>query len=125
MTEDRNASPAEIYGRYLGSAIADPFARVLLELAAPQRGERVLDLACGTGSVAKHRTADHPPAVLEPIARRNQYRSDDSTSRQPADDPQHQHREPVDTGFRYRRAEQVDDLFSDIAAGRHLVDRRG
>jgi SAM-dependent methyltransferase len=53
MIEDRNASPAEIYGRYLGSAIADPFARVLLEHAAPARGERVLDLACGTGSVAR------------------------------------------------------------------------
>ncbi|WP_046867241.1 class I SAM-dependent methyltransferase [Microvirga massiliensis] len=53
MTEDQNASPAEIYGRYLGSAIADPFARVLLERAAPERGERVLDLACGTGSVAR------------------------------------------------------------------------
>jgi ubiquinone/menaquinone biosynthesis C-methylase UbiE len=27
---------------------------VLLEYAAPQPGERVLDVACGTGSVARH-----------------------------------------------------------------------
>jgi ubiquinone/menaquinone biosynthesis C-methylase UbiE len=53
MTKDRNASPAEVYGRYLASGIADPFSRVLLEHAAPKRGERVLDLASGTGSVAR------------------------------------------------------------------------
>ena len=53
MIEDRKSSPAEIYGRYLGAAIADPFTRGLLEHAVPQRGERVLDLACGTGSVAR------------------------------------------------------------------------
>ncbi|WP_397475004.1 class I SAM-dependent methyltransferase [Pusillimonas sp.] len=44
---------AEVYERYLSRAIADPWTRVLLELASPQPGERVLDLACGTGSVAR------------------------------------------------------------------------
>ena len=46
-------SAAEIYERYLGPAIADPWTRVLLEYAAPQPGERALDLASGTGSVAR------------------------------------------------------------------------
>src|SRR3546814_8423720 len=40
--------------RYLGRAIADPFTRVLLDCAGPQPGERVLDLAAGTGSVARY-----------------------------------------------------------------------
>jgi SAM-dependent methyltransferase len=47
-------SPAEVYDRYLGRAIADPFTRVLLDSARPRPGERVLDLAAGTGSVARH-----------------------------------------------------------------------
>jgi SAM-dependent methyltransferase len=47
-------SPAEVYERYLGRGIADPFTRVLLDCARPQSGERVLDLAAGTGSVARH-----------------------------------------------------------------------
>jgi SAM-dependent methyltransferase len=48
------SDPAETYEQYLGPAIAHPWTRVLLEIAAPQRGERVLDVACGTGSVARH-----------------------------------------------------------------------
>lgn len=47
-------SPAEVYEGYLGRAIADPFTGVLLDCARPQSGERVLDLASGTGSVARH-----------------------------------------------------------------------
>lgn len=54
MAETDNANPAEVYERYLGRSIADPFTRLLLEYAAPRRGERVLDLASGTGSVARH-----------------------------------------------------------------------
>lgn len=42
-----------MYEEYLGPTIADPSTRVLLEYAAPRSGERVLDLACGTGSVAR------------------------------------------------------------------------
>jgi len=51
MTDE---NPAEVYERYLGRFMADPFTRVLLQLAAPRWGERVLDLASGTGSVARH-----------------------------------------------------------------------
>ena len=49
---DKN--PAEVYEQYLGRSIADPFTRVLLKLVRPKPGERVLDLASGTGSVARH-----------------------------------------------------------------------
>jgi len=53
MSDPRSPSPAETYERYLGPAIADPWTRVLLEYAVPRPGERVLDVACGTGSVAR------------------------------------------------------------------------
>jgi ubiquinone/menaquinone biosynthesis C-methylase UbiE len=54
MSQQQSRSPAETYEQYLGPAISDPWTRVLLEYAAPQLGERVLDVACGTGSVARH-----------------------------------------------------------------------
>lgn len=50
----QGSTPAEIYEQYLGPTIAHPWSRVLLEYAAPQPGERVLDVACGTGSAARH-----------------------------------------------------------------------
>lgn len=50
---DREPSPAEAYDRYLGPAMFEPWADVLLDLAAPVPGERVLDLACGTGIVTR------------------------------------------------------------------------
>ena len=53
MSQRQMPSPAEVYEHYLARAIADPWTRVLLELASPQSGEQVLDLACGTGSVAR------------------------------------------------------------------------
>ena len=45
---------AAAYERYLVPAIFDQFARSLVALAAPAPGERVLDVACGTGVVARH-----------------------------------------------------------------------
>lgn len=53
MDQSEELNPAEVYERYLGPTIADPWTRVLLEYAALKSGERVLDLACGTGSVAR------------------------------------------------------------------------
>jgi ubiquinone/menaquinone biosynthesis C-methylase UbiE len=54
MTRQQGLEPAETYEQYLGPAIAHPWTRVLLEIAAPRPGERALDVACGTGSVARH-----------------------------------------------------------------------
>lgn len=53
MSEQQRPNPAETYASYFGPTIADPWTRVLLEYAAAQPGQRVLDLACGTGSVAR------------------------------------------------------------------------
>ena len=46
-------SPPEIYERYMVPAIFDAWVPLLLDLVAPEPGERLLDLACGTGAVAK------------------------------------------------------------------------
>lgn len=46
-------SPAELYQQFFGPALFAPWASVLVDRAAPQRGERVLDLACGTGIVTR------------------------------------------------------------------------
>src|SRR5438093_12300311 len=43
----------ELYERYLVPAMFGPWAAHLVALAAPQPGERVLDVACGTGVVAR------------------------------------------------------------------------
>jgi len=48
-----DVSPAEMYERFFGPAIFAPCAVLLLEHAAPRPGEAVLDLACGTGQVAR------------------------------------------------------------------------
>lgn len=45
--------PSEIYERFMVPAIFGRWAEILLELVAPQPGERLLDLACGTGIVAR------------------------------------------------------------------------
>lgn len=54
MGSEQASKAAQTYENYLGVAIADPWTRLLLEYTAPRPGERVLDLACGTGSVARH-----------------------------------------------------------------------
>lgn len=46
-------STAELYERYLVPAITALWAADLVGRAAPQPGERVLDVACGTGVVAR------------------------------------------------------------------------
>lgn len=53
MNESPNVNPAEAYEQYLGPAIAEPFSRVLLDRAAPRQDQRILDLASGTGIVAR------------------------------------------------------------------------
>lgn len=46
-------SAAELYERHLVPAITSIWAADLVERAAPQSGERLLDVACGTGIVAR------------------------------------------------------------------------
>lgn len=46
-------SSAEAYERYLVPTWSRPWAERLIELAAPEPGDRVLDVACGTGIVAR------------------------------------------------------------------------
>jgi ubiquinone/menaquinone biosynthesis C-methylase UbiE len=46
-------SIAENYHRHLVPTIFEPWAEDLVDLAAPQPGERVLDVACGPGVVAR------------------------------------------------------------------------
>lgn len=45
--------PARTYEAYQVPALLGPFANELVARAAPQPGERVLDLACGTGIVGR------------------------------------------------------------------------
>lgn len=44
---------AEAYERYFVPAIGEPVARLLVDAAQPAAGERVLDVACGTGVAAR------------------------------------------------------------------------
>ena len=53
LNQDREPTPAELFEDFFGPAIFTPWTRVLLEYARPRRGERVLDLACATGIVAR------------------------------------------------------------------------
>jgi SAM-dependent methyltransferase len=47
------AAPADDYQRRLVPLLFEPWGRDLVALAEPRSGERVLDLACGTGIVAR------------------------------------------------------------------------
>ena len=46
-------SAPEVYERELVPAVFGPWAPILIELADPKPGERVIDIACGTGIVAR------------------------------------------------------------------------
>ena len=48
-----SGTAAELYERYSVPYMMGPWAPELVELAALRRGERVLDLACGTGLLAR------------------------------------------------------------------------
>lgn len=47
-------NPAEVYEAYFVPAMFEPWARLLVEIADLRPGERVLDIATGTGVVARH-----------------------------------------------------------------------
>jgi ubiquinone/menaquinone biosynthesis C-methylase UbiE len=46
-------NPAEVYELFFVPALSAPWSEDLLRRTAPQPGERVLDVACGTGIVAR------------------------------------------------------------------------
>lgn len=48
-----STNPAETYERFMVPTLFGPWADVLLRAARPRPGERVLDVACGTGIVAR------------------------------------------------------------------------
>lgn len=51
--EATEPSPAELFEKFFGPTLFTPWSRLLLEHAEPEAGERVLDLACATGIVAR------------------------------------------------------------------------
>lgn len=53
MSNIQPSTAAETYEQYYVPALFLPCAKILLQYAAPQPGERVLDVACGTGIVAR------------------------------------------------------------------------
>ncbi len=52
------SNPAEMYEIFMAPTLFAPWASHLIQSANPQPGERVLDIACGTGIVAR-RVAPH------------------------------------------------------------------
>jgi SAM-dependent methyltransferase len=55
--QEQTLTPPQAYEQYFGPAIFEPLAGVVVERASPRPGERVLDLACGTGIVARRMAA--------------------------------------------------------------------
>jgi SAM-dependent methyltransferase len=53
MASQQLLSPTQLYEHFFGPAIFRPLSAHVIAHAAPRRGERVLDLACGTGIVAR------------------------------------------------------------------------
>ncbi|MBY0578811.1 MAG: class I SAM-dependent methyltransferase [Burkholderiales bacterium] len=54
MNQPQPRNPAQTYENYFVPAMFLPWATILLRHAAVQSGEHVLDVACGTGVVARH-----------------------------------------------------------------------
>ena len=58
MTPQPPKSPAQTYNDFFGPVMFTPWAENLMEQSTPSSGDRVLDLACGTGlvsaQIAKH-----------------------------------------------------------------------
>lgn len=48
------SNPAESFDSYIVPALFAPWASRLVQSANPQHGNHVLDLACGTGIVARY-----------------------------------------------------------------------
>jgi SAM-dependent methyltransferase len=54
-------NPTEAYQSYFGPAIFEPLTERVLAVAAPAAGERVIDVACGTGILTRRAAAHARP----------------------------------------------------------------
>jgi len=54
MSQQQSPNPAETYEQFIVPTFFIPWTPVLLRHAMPRSGERALDLACGTGVVARY-----------------------------------------------------------------------
>ena len=54
-------SPAEIYQQHMVPAIFVPWVPIVLDLASPQLDDRMLDVACGTGVIAREAVSQVGP----------------------------------------------------------------
>lgn len=53
MSTSQPQDPAQLFDEYFGPAMFRPWAELLIDIADPQPGDAVLDLACGPGTVAR------------------------------------------------------------------------
>jgi SAM-dependent methyltransferase len=67
MRTDQSSNPAETYEREMVPALFGPWVTPLLQAANPRPDERVLDLACGTGIVARTVARTQPTVQLAGI----------------------------------------------------------
>lgn len=69
MTSSQDAAPptpAELYENVLVNDLFGPLARTVMEIASPKPGDRIIDIACGTGIILREaaaRVSDLAPAA--------------------------------------------------------------
>lgn len=130
MNDNEPTSPARAYQEYFGPAIFEPLSDAVIECAAPRRGDQVIDVACGTGIIARRAAAlvgttgnvvgvDVNPAMVEiarsipvPEGTPVEYQEGDGTAL-----------EFVDESFDFLYCQQGLQFFSDRVAGAQEMRR--
>lgn len=121
---ETSASPAQTYQEYFGPSIFGPLTDLVVSVASPRTADRVLDIACGTGIVARRMAQivgqsgavvgiDINPKMIEvarsiptPVGATVEYREGDATAL-----------DLSDTSFDYVCCQQGLQFFPDRAAG--------